>query len=91
MLSEGIVLCSPIVYFSYCILSGEGGMEQRVKAFCLLLLGLNGWVLAASYIRTSYWSYEVCRNAFGMCDYPWVPALAIVASAGLFIVVKEID
>ena len=66
-------------------------MEQRVKALCLLLLGLNGSVLAATYIRTSYWSYEVCRNAFGMCDYPWVLALAIVASAGLFIVVKEID
>ena len=62
-----------------------------MKVFCLVLLGLNGSVLAASYIRTSYWSYEVCRNAFGMCDYPWVPALAIVASAGLFIVVKEID
>jgi hypothetical protein len=66
-------------------------MEQHMKAFCLLLLGLTGSVLAASYIRTDHWSYEVCRNAFGMCDHPWALALAIVASAGLFIAVKEID
>ncbi len=67
-------------------------MEQHVRAFCLLLLGLNGAVLAASYIRPSYyWSYEVCRNAFGMCDHPWALALAIVTSAGLFVAVREID
>ena len=66
-------------------------MEQRVRAFCLLLLGLNGWVLAASYIRTERWSYEVCRNSFGMCDHPWVLALAIMASAGLFVAMKKID
>jgi hypothetical protein len=66
-------------------------MEQNMKAFCLLLLGLNGSVLAASYIRTDHWSYEVCRNAFGMCDHPWALALAIVASAGLFMAMKEID
>jgi hypothetical protein len=66
-------------------------MEQRMKALCLLLLGLNGLVLAASFIRTSHWSYEVCRNAFGMCDSPWVVALAIIGCAGLFVAVKELE
>ena len=65
-------------------------MEQRMKAFCLLLLGFNGLVFAASYTRYSHWSYEVCRNAFGMCDYPWVIALAIIGCAGLFVAVKEL-
>jgi hypothetical protein len=60
-----------------------------MKAFSLLLLGLNGSVLIASYVRTETWSYEVCRNAFGMCDYPLVPALAIIAGVGMFMAVKE--
>ena len=66
-------------------------MEQRMKAVCLLLLGLNGLVLAASYIRTSHWSYEVCRISFGMCDSPWVVAIMIVGCAGLFVAVKELE
>jgi len=62
-----------------------------VRAFCLLLFGLNGSILAASYIRTEHWSYEVCHKAFGMCDHPWVLAVAVVASAGLFVAMKEAD
>jgi len=60
-----------------------------MKAFCLLLLGLSGLILIASYSQPEYWSHAVCRNAFGLCDYPLLVALLIVGCAGLFIAVEE--
>jgi hypothetical protein len=62
-----------------------------MKAFCLLLLGLNILVLIAAYVSNEYWAHDVCRSAFGLCDYPLAAALAIVACVGMFITVKEID
>ena len=62
-----------------------------MKAFCLLLLGLNILVLVAAYAPTQTWAYDVCRGAFGLCDYPLAAALAVVACVGMFIAVKEIS
>jgi hypothetical protein len=64
-------------------------MEVLMKAFCILLIALNASVLAASYFRTDTWSYEVCRNAFGLCESPLAVGLALLACAGMFIAVKE--
>lgn len=65
-------------------------MEVHVKAFCMLLLGLDTAVLVASYFKAENWSYEVCRNAFGLCENPLVVALSLLACVGMYITLKEV-
>jgi hypothetical protein len=64
-------------------------VEVQVKAFCILLLALDGSVLAASFFKTDLWAYEVCRHAFGLCDDPLVSGLALLACGAMIIALKE--
>ena len=61
-----------------------------MKSLCLLLLGMNTAVLVAAYMPNRPWAFDICRSAFGLCDYPVPVTLAAAACVGLFIVLKEI-
>ena len=62
-----------------------------MKALCLLLLGLNIAVLIATYMPHEYWALNVCRSAFGLCNYPVVLGLGAAAWIGMFVAVKEME
>ena len=62
-----------------------------MKTVCLVLIGLNLVVLAASFLSNESWAYQVCRNALGMCDYQMALGIGGLGFVGLFFAMKEMS
>ena len=63
-----------------------------MKYVWLILIPINLVIFAASYYSTQQgWAYQVCGNAFGLCEYQFVLGIAVVAWIGLFIAAGEAE
>ena len=60
-----------------------------MRTTCLGLLGLNIVVIAAALAPHYSWSYEVCRHAYGLCDYPMPVSFGIAAWVGALCMLQE--
>ena len=57
-----------------------------MSLFILLVLLVDGIVLAASNFQGSAWSAAVCDNTLGLCDHPVALLVAAVVAIGVYLV-----
>jgi len=45
-----------------------------MRTFLPVVVFVGGLIYLAAQFPGRYWSYQICRNAWGLCDEPqWIP------------------